>query len=255
VGGGAAGYVFKQIGSDWRQVDKLVPGPTNPGTFGADVAIDRDTVLIGANSDSERALYAGSVFVFRRDSFNPSNPDKWFHADKLVATDGATYDSFGGAVSLRGDLGTAMIGAIGFVGDDAPPGAAYFCQIFFQPPSDAACRRSRLADPVLNAQMSMTDVTTSSAASQFTIRATLTNHGAATIRDLFFQVTELSGGNRLLNADGGPGGVGATMTPDTGDGGFLIGGGTSIRVTFVIGLASTQSFRFRVNVRGDPKGW
>jgi hypothetical protein len=254
VGGGAAGYVFKQIGSVWKQVDKLVPGPTNPGTFGADAAIGGDdTILISASSDSERGLFAGSVFVFRRNPYNPSSPDKWFVVDKLIATDGGNYDSFGGAVSLQGDR--AMIGAIGFIGDDAPPGAAYFCQIFFsQPPSDAACRRSRVADPILNAQVSMTDVTTSLSGSQFTISATITNHGTVTIRDLFFQVMELTGGNVLLNADGGPGGAGATMTPDNGTGGFLIRG-ASIRVTFVIGLASKRPFRFLVDVRGDTKQW
>jgi hypothetical protein len=62
----------------------------------------------------------------------------------------------------------------------------------------------------------------------------------------FFEVTELSGGNLLNNADGGRGGVGAVMTPQVGDG--VLSPGESMTVTFVVGLTSRNPFRFVLNV-------
>lgn len=53
-------------------------------------------------------------------------------------------------------------------------------------------------------------------AGTFTITATFTNTSSTFIGNPFFQVTELSHRNLLLNADAGPGGAGATLTPDVG---------------------------------------
>jgi hypothetical protein len=65
----------------------------------------------------------------------------------------------------------------------------------------------------------------------------------------FFDVGELSGGNRLENADEGPGGEGATLTPDVVDG--VLSPGESVTVTFVIRLMTFDRFRFFVRVRGE----
>lgn len=61
----------------------------------------------------------------------------------------------------------------------------------------------------------------------------------------FFKVVELSGGNLLLNADGGADGVGATLTPDAGDDGVL---SDPFSVDFVIGLQERQKFIFSVDL-------
>ena len=50
-------------------------------------------------------------------------------------------------------------------------------------------------------------------AGTFTITATFTNTSTTPLHFPFFGVSKLSGGNLLLNADGSPGGVGATATP------------------------------------------
>jgi hypothetical protein len=88
-------------------------------------------------------------------------------------------------------------------------------------------------------------------AGTFTIEARLTNTSSQAIHDLFFQVAKLSGTNRLLNADGAPGGVGATLTPDVGADGVL-SPGESVTVTFVIGLQTRRRFSFFVDVLGVP---
>lgn len=74
------------------------------------------------------------------------------------------------------------------------------------------------------------------------ITATYTNIGSTDISNLFFEVKKLSTGlpkgsdlNLLLNAAGGPGGVGATLIPDVGAEGVL-SVGESFTATFVIGL-------------------
>lgn len=88
-------------------------------------------------------------------------------------------------------------------------------------------------------------------AGTFTITATFTNISATPIGHPFFEVAELSGGNVLLNADGGPGGVGATLRADVNDD-QVLSPGESFTTDFEIGLATAAPFQFFVNVRGVP---
>lgn len=75
-------------------------------TFGLSVAIDGDTVLIGApNSDFGASTQVGSAYVFSRGSTG------WVLQQRLVAPSGQIYDSFGQSVALSGDI--ALIGAPG----------------------------------------------------------------------------------------------------------------------------------------------
>jgi hypothetical protein len=92
---------------------------------------------------------------------------------------------------------------------------------------------------------------TSGPAGTFTIEARLTNISSNAIHDPIFRVSTLTGTNRLLNADGGPGGVGATLTPDVGADDVLASG-ESITATFVIGLTTRRRFSFFVDVLGVP---
>jgi hypothetical protein len=92
---------------------------------------------------------------------------------------------------------------------------------------------------------------TSGPAGTFTIEARLKNISSRAIHDPVFRVSHLSGTNQLLNADGGPGGVGATLTPDVGADGVL-SPGESITATFVIGLTTRRRFSFFVDVLGVP---
>jgi hypothetical protein len=63
-------------------------------------------------------------------------------------------------------------------------------------------------------------------------------------------VTELTGGNVLLNGDAGRGRVGATLSPDVGDG--ILSPGESMTVTFRIRLRTHDPFQFFVTFHGDP---
>jgi len=86
-----------------------------------------------------------------------------------------------------------------------------------------------------------------------TITSTFTNISATPIVNPFFEVIELSGGNHLLNADNGPGGVGSTLTPILSGGVFAPG--DSFVLDFDIGLRTLDRFTVFVNLLGDlPSG-
>lgn len=87
--------------------------------FGISVAIDDNTILVGADLNDEQAEKAGAVYVYEFDG------QHWKHQAKLMAEDGADTDIFGVRVALFGD--TALISArrddVEGVGKDA--GSAY----------------------------------------------------------------------------------------------------------------------------------
>ena len=87
-------------------------------------------------------------------------------------------------------------------------------------------------------------------AGTFTITATFTNTSNTPLRTLFFGVGQLTGGHLVLNADGGPGGVGATVTPEVA--GDVLAPGASVTGEFVIGLQDTERFRFFIDLLGEP---
>ena len=97
-----AAYVFVNSGAGWTQQAKLVPSDAAGGEFGNAVAIDGDTVVVGAN---EQSSGAGAAYVFVRSGAS------WTQQAKLTASDGAANDYFGIAVSISG--GTIAIGAVG----------------------------------------------------------------------------------------------------------------------------------------------
>lgn len=74
--------------------------------FGSAVAVDGDTVVVGARSeDFGTNENQGAVYIFTRSG------GVWTQQQKLMATDGAMYDVFGWAVAISGD--TVAIGAPG----------------------------------------------------------------------------------------------------------------------------------------------
>jgi len=87
-------------------------------------------------------------------------------------------------------------------------------------------------------------------AGAFTITAMFTNTSATPIRFSFFEISQLSGENLVLNADSGPGGVGATVTPEVE--GDVLAPGVSVTAEFVIGLQVRERFIFFVDMLGEP---
>jgi len=97
-------YVFTRSGGVWTQQAKLLPDDGAAGDhFGWSVSLNGDAALIGARlDDGDNGTDSGSAYVFIRSG------GVWTQQPKLLASDGATNDRFGSAVSLSGD--TALIG-------------------------------------------------------------------------------------------------------------------------------------------------
>lgn len=120
VNSGAA-YLFQASEQGWVEQAKLKASDGHSDDrFGAAVAMDGDTLLIGAYRHDERGVDAGAAYVFAH------GEQGWRQQAKLTASDGADLSFFGFSVALAGD--TALIGA--WRDDERQPdaGAAYLFQ-------------------------------------------------------------------------------------------------------------------------------
>ena len=114
--------------------------------------------------------------------------------------------------------------------------------------------------PVVNDFVAVANITTAfdpspvqgGPAGIFRITAEFTNTSNQAIVNPFVEVVELTGGNLLLNADGGAGGVGARLTsPDSASMPFQPGASSTFE--FLIGLQRQEPFTFFVNMLGEPR--
>ena len=106
---------------NWGQVVKLTASDAaRSDSFGWSVSLSRDTALVGAPGHDDHAANSGAAYIFQRDL---GGPDNWGEAAKLTASDAATRDTFGSAVSLSDD--TAIASATGDDDGGHLTGSAY----------------------------------------------------------------------------------------------------------------------------------
>jgi hypothetical protein len=113
--GVGSAYVFIRTGGVWTLQQKLVADDGSAGDFfGTFVAIDGDSVIVGAPDQNDSV---GAAYVFVRVG------SVWSQQQKLVVADGGANHRFGTSVAISGD--TAIVGAPG--DDEAADhaGAAY----------------------------------------------------------------------------------------------------------------------------------
>ncbi len=111
-----AAYVFKYDGASWAQVAKLFPSdPTIVGTFGIDVDMEEDRIIIGAHGATGITTSTGAAYIFEKQN------DLWIETAKLFSVNTNSGAFFGNSVALDGNC--AAIGA--FNEDSATGGAAY----------------------------------------------------------------------------------------------------------------------------------
>ena len=95
----------RRLSVNYQELAKLVAADAASGdNFGISVAIDGDTVVIGAYYDDDES---GSVYVFRTSDGGAT----YDQVAKLTAADAAAEDEFGYPVAIAGD--TVVIGAYG----------------------------------------------------------------------------------------------------------------------------------------------
>lgn len=108
---GAAGtnsgsaYVYRYSGGAWSQVARLVGSDTTADDrLGQAVAIDGDTIVVGAALSDGGVSNSGAAYVFVR-----QGDGSFVQQAKLMASDRAAQDRFGGAVAISGDF--VIVGA------------------------------------------------------------------------------------------------------------------------------------------------
>ncbi len=104
-------YVYHKPAAGWSNKDYDALLGADDGTennyFGGSIAVDGDTILVGANGDdSGGGRKSGSAYVFKRVGEN------WQQKTKLIASDSRPNDNFGYSVALAGDR--AVVGASHF---------------------------------------------------------------------------------------------------------------------------------------------
>ena len=119
-----AAYVFIKPASRWATGDETakltesVSGRALHDRFGQSVAVQGDTVVVGAHLDDHKGSDAGAVFVFTEPGTNEEGWKGWDGLEdgdkdaltvQLTAFDGASRDHFGYSVALDGK--TLVVGA------------------------------------------------------------------------------------------------------------------------------------------------
>jgi hypothetical protein len=95
-------YVFVRTGTTWSEQAKLVPSdPISNLLFGADLAVQGDTLVIGGANNAFGVV--GRAYVFTRSG------STWTELQKLPHSDGTPNDQYGRSVAIDGD--SIVVGA------------------------------------------------------------------------------------------------------------------------------------------------
>ncbi|MFT3774625.1 MAG: hypothetical protein QM820_55445 [Minicystis sp.] len=106
-------YVFVRKDGEYRFEQRLTGPDSAPADqFGAGVAVDGDTILVGAPNHAKNGAYAGATYVFVR------HEGAYRFRQKLLSRGIGKF--FGSTIALRGD--TVVVGA---AGDYAEQGSAH----------------------------------------------------------------------------------------------------------------------------------
>jgi hypothetical protein len=112
-------YVFINSGSHWFQQAKLTPkDPAEFKEFGSSIAIDKDSIVVGASGDDFNGSNIGSAYVFIRQG------TQWTQQARIIASIGRAGDGFGGSVAISKE--TILSGTTTFAGAAGPNSGAAF---------------------------------------------------------------------------------------------------------------------------------
>ena len=119
-------YVFTKPSGGWEDAERtaeLATSDAEKNQFGWSVAVDGNTVVVGAHTDdaSDSVNDSGSVYVFTQ-----ATDSVWADATetvKLTATDGTSGDQFGWSIAAGG--GTVVVGVHWDDDKGADSGSAY----------------------------------------------------------------------------------------------------------------------------------
>jgi len=98
AGGAGAAYVFVSTDEGWAQQAKLLASDgAADDNFGSGIAIDGDTIVVGAPGDDDNGGSSGAIYVFTWSGA------EWLEQDKLTPAAAYAGDLFGSPVVIEGD--------------------------------------------------------------------------------------------------------------------------------------------------------
>ena len=113
-----AAFLYEQVDDEWQLNATLVRSTANDADqFGASVALDENTLVIGAPKADQGAMDSGAVEVFERDAHG------WHNVSTLVSNPPIAGALFGLSVAI--DAGHILIGAPGDRTDGAMSGRVF----------------------------------------------------------------------------------------------------------------------------------
>lgn len=113
-------YVYeKLVNGEWGNEQKIIAsdGQAND-IFGASVSIYADYLVVGAKQDDDNGSQSGSVYVYEKDAMGV-----WGNEQKIIASDGQAYDSYGWSVCIIEDQ--LFVGSVNDAEDGTDAGALY----------------------------------------------------------------------------------------------------------------------------------
>ncbi|AFM27769.1 FG-GAP repeat protein [Desulfomonile tiedjei] len=111
-------YLYRFADGLWGETQKITASDGEEGDlFGRWVAIEGDYALVGAEQDDDHGSNSGAVYVYHLEN------GTWVETQKLTASDGSSWDRFGGSGDISGDY--AVIGAAYDDDKDFASGSAY----------------------------------------------------------------------------------------------------------------------------------
>jgi len=111
-------YIFNRNNGVWTFHQKVGANDwAVSDLFGHSIALDGDTLLVGAFADDDVGSQSGSAYFFNRIN------GIWQQQQKIIASDGEANDYFGENIALDGD--TALISAVSDNDNGDDSGAAY----------------------------------------------------------------------------------------------------------------------------------
>lgn len=97
---GAVEVFGKFNGDAWNPVARVSAQDGQPGDqFGYALAIQGNTLVVGARGESSKGPSSGAVYIFER----RNQSQNWVQVAKLIAPNAEGLDFFGNAVAIRGD--------------------------------------------------------------------------------------------------------------------------------------------------------
>ncbi len=118
--GAGTAFVFEKSGAAWSNLPPVARLSASDAAvsdaFGSSVAVEADTIAVGASNADGSAVDTGAVYIFEQ-------ANSYSQSAKLLASDGAQNDAFGISAAMRG--GMLLVGSYHDADKGYNSGSAY----------------------------------------------------------------------------------------------------------------------------------